>query len=166
MENLLSAEAANCSVGKHYKEEIAELMDCLDLTYHHHIKNLVTVYNNSKDNIRIGLERQMSSLTQACSSLDAKKDKEIFLLAHENLFLEPPPFKYDSFREFQASPEVCHQKILSELLSFFGQEMTQMKKITDDHVEILRKQSETLRQQIEVEEKKLLHIINSLSLAK
>ena len=119
MENVLSAEAANSSVGKHYKEEIAELMDCLDLTYHHHIKNLVTVYNNSKDNIRTGLERQMSSLTQACCSLDAKKDKDIFLLAHENLFLEPPPFKYDFYREFQSSPEVCHQNILSGLFIFF-----------------------------------------------
>ena len=44
--------------------------------------------------------------------------------------------------------------------------MNQKKKITDDQVEILRKKSETLRQQIEGEEKKLLHIINSLSLAK
>ena len=106
LENILSAEAANSSVGKHYKEEIAELMDCLDLTYHHHIKNLVTVYNNSKENIRTGLERQMSSLTQACSSLDAKKDKDIFLLTQGNLFYEPPPFKYDFYREFQASSEV------------------------------------------------------------
>lgn len=108
LENILSAEAANISVSKHYKEEIAELMDCLDLTYHHHIKNLVTVYNNSKDNIKTGLERQMASLTQVCNSLDAKKDKDIFLLAHENLFLEPPPFKYDFYREFQAGTEVCH----------------------------------------------------------
>lgn len=110
METILSAEAANSSVSRYYKEEIAELMDGLDLTYHHHIKNLVTVYNNSKDNIRTGLERQMSSLTQVCCSLDAKKDKDIFLLGHSNLFLEPPPFKYDFFREFQAAPEVCQQQ--------------------------------------------------------
>ena len=108
----MSAEAANISVSKHYKEEIAELMDCLDLTYHHHIKNLVTVYNNSKETIRNGLERQMSSLTQVCCSLDAKKDKDTFLQAQWNLFLEPPPFKYDFFREFQAAPEVCQENIL------------------------------------------------------
>lgn len=168
MENVLSAEAANSSVGKHYKEEIAELMDCLDLTYHHHIKNLVTVYNTAKDNIRTGLERQMTHLTQACSSLDAKKDKEIFLVNHESLFLEPQPFKYDFYREFQAGPEVRQQNIFYQqiLSSSFYQEMNQKKKITDDQVEILRKKSETLRQQIEGEEKKLLHIINSLSLAK
>ena len=44
--------------------------------------------------------------------------------------------------------------------------MDQIKKITDEHIETLREKSEALRQQIEVEEKKLLHIINSLSLAK
>ena len=44
--------------------------------------------------------------------------------------------------------------------------MDLMKKITDGHVESLRKKSEALQQQIEGEEKKLLHIINSLSLAK
>ena len=49
---------------------------------------------------------------------------------------------------------------------FLYQEMNQKKKITDDHVEILRKKSETLRQEIEREEKKLLNIITSLSLAK
>ena len=112
LENILSAEAANSSVSKHYKEELAELMDCLDLTYHHHIKNLVTVYSNCKDNLRTGLERQISSLTQVCSSLDAKKDKEIFLHDHENLFLEPPPFKYEFHREFQAATEVRHQNVL------------------------------------------------------
>ena len=119
LENILSAEAANCSVSKHYKEEIAELMDCLDLTYHHHIKNLVIVYNSCKDNIRTGLERQMSSLSQVCSTLDAKKDKDIFLLTHESLFLEPPPFKYDFFREFQSGTEVRQQNILSQICIIF-----------------------------------------------
>lgn len=41
-----------------------------------------------------------------------------------------------------------------------------MKKITDEHVGRLTEKSETLRKQIEGEEKKLLNIINSLSLAK
>ena len=128
LENILSAEAANSSVGKHYKEEIAELMDCLDLTYHHHIKNLVTVYNNSKDNIRTGLDRQMSSLTQVCSSLDAKKDKDIFLQAHGNLFLEPQPFKYEFNREFQASTEVCHQNFFPKILSSFLRKWIKLRK--------------------------------------
>ena len=44
--------------------------------------------------------------------------------------------------------------------------MNEIKRTTDENVQILRQQSETVRQQIEVEEKKLLQIINSVSLAK
>jgi len=150
LDHVLSAEAANMSVSKHYREEIPELMNCLDLTYHHHIKNLVTVYNNYKESMKTNTEQQMVDLSQACSTLDARRDKENFFQAHEYLFSEPPPFKYDFNREFTSSPE----------------EMTQMKRTTNQHVDILRQKSEELKEQIEKEEKKLLHIINTLSLAK
>ena len=44
--------------------------------------------------------------------------------------------------------------------------MNELKITTDENVQILRQQSESIRQQIEAEEKRLLHIINSVSLAK
>lgn len=108
LDHVLSAEAASKSVSKHYTEEIPELMDCLDLTYHHHIKNLVTVYNNYRETMKVGLERHMCDLAQACTSLDARRDKEQFLQVHESLFTEPAPFKYELNREFQSSAEVIN----------------------------------------------------------
>lgn len=44
--------------------------------------------------------------------------------------------------------------------------MNQIKRTIDENIDNLRQKSEHLKQQIEVEEKKLLQIINSLSLAK
>merc|ERR1719471_1178245 len=148
--HILSAEAANKSVSKHYKEEMQELMDCMDLTYHHHVKNLVTVYNSHREDMKTAMVRHMMELTKACENLDARRDKNQFFQDHLNLFTEPAPFKYEDIREYQSPLE----------------KMNELKITTDENVQILRQQSESIRQQIEAEEKRLLHIINSVSLAK
>ena len=81
-------------------------MDCLDLTYHHHVKNLVTVYNSHRQDMKTAMDRHILDLSKACDSLDARRDKEHFLKNNANLFTEPTPFKYEVIREFQSTLEV------------------------------------------------------------
>ena len=79
----------------------------MDLTYHHHVKNLVTVYNSHREDMKTAMVRHMMELTKACESLDARRDKNQFFQDHLNLFTEPAPFKYEDIREYQSPLEVC-----------------------------------------------------------
>merc|ERR1719410_2116679 len=61
LEQVLSLEAANESVSKNYRIEVAELMDCMDLSYHHHMKHLVEAYTAAQQVVASTSEQHLLS---------------------------------------------------------------------------------------------------------
>ena len=104
MNHILSQEAANESVKKYYRDEMSELMDCLDLSYHHHLSNIVKTYNNSSELIVTKIQENINNMTTACENLNARDDKQHFLESQAPLFAEP--FNFEFHKQFQSEPEV------------------------------------------------------------
>ena len=107
MSHVLSLEAANESVGKNYRTEISDLMDCLDLSYHHHIKHLVAVYTTTRETMVANIQQHDTSLGSVTNNLNARSDKQTFLQAQPAFNHEPEPFSHEALtKQFQSSQEV------------------------------------------------------------
>ena len=107
MNHILSQEAANESVRKYFRDEMSELMDCLDLSYHHHLTNIVKTYNSSSELMITKIKENIQGMTTACSNLNARDDKQHFLDSQAGLFAEPEHFNFEFHNQFQSEPEVC-----------------------------------------------------------
>ena len=99
-------EAANKSVIQHCTEEISDLLDCLELTYHHHLKNMVGFYNNSHQYIMCEQQKLVNALESASNNLNARDDKVQFLKTHAPRILDNDPFQKEFSSEFRTAPEV------------------------------------------------------------
>ena len=86
--------------------QVAELMDCMDLSYHHHMKHLVEAYTAAQQVVASTSEQHLLSLHSACSNLNARSDKQQFLQTQPAFAVEPELFKADINRQFQSLPEV------------------------------------------------------------
>ena len=106
LEQVLSLEAAKERVSKNHGMEVAELMDCMDLSYHHHMKHLVEAYTAAQQVVASTSEQHLLSLHSACSNLNARSDKQQFLQTQPAFAVEPELFKADINRQFQSLPEV------------------------------------------------------------
>ena len=72
LSHTLAMEAANESVSKNYRSEISDLMDCLDLSYHHHMKHLVTVYSEARATMVSNIQQHDTSLGSVTNNLNAR----------------------------------------------------------------------------------------------
>ena len=72
LSHTLALEAANESVSKNYRSEISDLMDCLDLSYHHHMKHLVAVYSEARATMVSNIQQHDTSLGSVTNNLNAR----------------------------------------------------------------------------------------------
>ena len=72
LSHTLALEAANESVEKNYRTEVRDLMDCLDLSYHHHLKHLVAVYTKARSIMVSNIQQHDTSLESATNNLNAR----------------------------------------------------------------------------------------------
>ena len=49
-------------------------MDCLDLSYHHHIKHLVAVYSEARATMVSNIQQHDTSLDSVTNSLNARSE--------------------------------------------------------------------------------------------
>lgn len=57
-----------------YRTEISDLMDCLDLSYHHHIKHLVAVYSEARATMVSNIQQHDTSLDSVTNNLNARSE--------------------------------------------------------------------------------------------
>ena len=97
-----------------FSEEIADLLDCSDLTYHHHLKNLVSVYNAAQQHIMCETQKMVNVMESAANSLNARGDKADFLRTNAPPVPEHSPFQREFNSDFRCGPEVG--KLMCQLL--------------------------------------------------
>ena len=93
-------------------------MDCMDLSYHHHMKHLVEAYTAAQQVVASTSEQHLLSLHSACSNLNARSDKQQFLQTQPAFAVEPELFKADINRQFQSLPEVQYILLWFYLYSY------------------------------------------------
>ena len=85
---------------------MADLLDCCDLTYHHHLKNMVSLYNNAQQHIMCDQQRMVNVMESAANSLNARADKVDFLRTNAPSVPDNSPFHREFNSEFRCGPEV------------------------------------------------------------
>ena len=81
-------------------------MNCLDLSYHHHVKNMINTYKSAQQMMISNSQKHINNMDSACNSLHAVWDKQHFLQKQASLFEEPEKFPITTNDEFKSTPEV------------------------------------------------------------
>ena len=64
----LATVAANNSLGKYYRDDLSDLLDCLDLTYHHKLRGLVSLYTSAIQHL-VSAQQQHTADIQVCKEV-------------------------------------------------------------------------------------------------
>ena len=72
IEYVLCIEAANAALKKYYKDDVSGLMDCMDLGFHHLLKNLLKIRTSAIDNLKASEQEDMEVMDLALGSLDSR----------------------------------------------------------------------------------------------
>jgi len=143
-EYILSVEATNAALKKYYKDDISDLIDCMDLGFHHRLKNMLQMRSSAIENIISSEREDIEVMEQALGSLDSRRDKANFLESHAVTFSPPDMFELKTNKSLEPSPE----------------EMDTQKRSIQDKIEKLRGLSEYTAKVIEDDEAELLLIFN------
>ena len=69
---ILCTEAANAAIKKYYKDDLSDLMDCMDLGFHHLLKNILKMRTSAIRNTIASEQEDMEVMAMALGSLDSR----------------------------------------------------------------------------------------------
>jgi len=105
LEYVLSTEAANAAIRKYYKDDLSDLMNCMDLGFHHLLKNVLNMRTSVIENLINSEQEDIDVMAMALGSLDSRRDKEKFLENHAMMFSLPALFEMKTVKSLQPNPE-------------------------------------------------------------
>ena len=137
LEYILSTEAANAAIRKYYKDDLSDLMNCMDLGFHHMLKNVLKMRTSVIENLINSEQEDMDVMAMALGSLDSRyyenriqsfiyfyrKDKEKFLESHAMVFSLPAMFEMKTVKSLQANPEVSKSAYVTLFVVYKNREL-------------------------------------------
>eukprot|EP00090_Calanus_glacialis_P007630 TRINITY_DN16073_c0_g1_i10.p1 TRINITY_DN16073_c0_g1~~TRINITY_DN16073_c0_g1_i10.p1 ORF type:complete len:884 (-),score=266.77 TRINITY_DN16073_c0_g1_i10:79-2730(-) len=141
LEYVLCTEAANAAIKKYYKDDLSDLMDCMDLGFHHLLTNVLKMRTSALENLIASKQEDMDVMAMALGSLDSRKDKTKFLENHSYVFSLPPMFELRTSKPLQSGPEdmdVLKGKIQERIVKLRDLSDYTAKVIEDAEAELLQ----------------------------
>jgi len=141
LEYVLCTEAANAAIKKYYKDDLSDLMDCMDLGFHHLLRNVLKMRTSAIENLIASEQEDMDVMAMALGSLDSRKDKTKFLEKHSDVFSLPPIFELKTSKPLQSNPEdmdVIKGKIQERIVKLRDLSDYTAKVIEDAEAELLQ----------------------------
>ena len=83
LEYVLSTEAANAAIRKYYKDDLSDLMNCMDLGFHHLLKNVLNMRTSVIENLINSEQEDIDVMAMALGSLDSRYSKTQFCLSSQ-----------------------------------------------------------------------------------
>jgi len=141
MEYILCTEGANAAMKKYYKEDLSDMMDCMDLGFHHLLKNIMKMRTSAIENLIMSGQEDAEVMDMALASLDARKDKLRFLENHPHVFSQPAIFELKTSKSLQSNPEemdLLKRKIQERIVKLRDLSAYTAKVIEDSEAELLQ----------------------------
>ncbi|CAG0892490.1 unnamed protein product, partial [Cyprideis torosa] len=117
---LLSLEVANESLQKYYVVDLPDLIDCMDIGFHHSVSNSLRIHLSAEDCLRLSKGAQLDSLKQLLGAMDARKDRQRFLDSFHTTFMMPKKFEFQGPKGDDPDRLSTMDIVKDELITHFG----------------------------------------------
>ncbi|XP_014259247.1 SLIT-ROBO Rho GTPase-activating protein 1-like [Cimex lectularius] len=148
-EYVLCIEASNATLHKYYVDDLSDLIDCMDLGFHHCISRALLMHVTCEEGRQKSIQANMDSLNAVISGLDSRLDKQRFLEFNHTAFMIPKKLEFLGKKD-EAEPEL--QKLLS---ADMGIRLAQM----ESRINTVRAQSDEVWKTLETAEGSLLQML-------
>ncbi|XP_014277540.1 SLIT-ROBO Rho GTPase-activating protein 1 isoform X1 [Halyomorpha halys] len=148
-EYILCIEASNATLHKYYVDDLSDLIDCMDLGFHHCISRALLMHVTSEEGRQKSIQSNIDTLNSALSGLDSRLDKQRFLEFNHTSFMIPKKLEFQGKKE-DAEPEF--QKLL---YADMGIRLSQM----ETRINTVRAQNDEIWKTLETAEGSLLQIL-------
>uniref|UniRef100_A0A0A9YLU2 SLIT-ROBO Rho GTPase-activating protein 1 n=1 Tax=Lygus hesperus TaxID=30085 RepID=A0A0A9YLU2_LYGHE len=148
-EYVLCIEASNATLHKYYVDDLSDLIDCMDLGFHHCISRALLMHVTSEEGRAKSIQANIDTLNSVLSGLDSRLDKQRFLEYNHNAFMIPKKLEFQGNKD-EAEPEL--QKLLC---ADMGIRLKQL----ETRIETVRAQSDEVWKTLETAEGSLLQML-------
>ncbi|KAL1129740.1 hypothetical protein AAG570_012684 [Ranatra chinensis] len=151
IEYALCIEATNTTLHKYYVDDISDLIDCMDLGFHHCMSRALLMHITSEEGRQRSIQSSIDSLNAAIAGLDSRLDKQRFLEFNHTAFMIPKKL------EFQGKKDEVKPELKKLLFADMGIRLYQMK----NRIDSIRAESDEVWKTLETAEGTLLQMLTS-----
>lgn len=105
---MLCIEASNATLHKYYVDDLSDLIDCMDLGFHHCISRALLMHVTSEEGRAKSIQANIDSLNSVLSGLDSRLDKQRFLEYNHNAFMIPKKLEFLGNKDEVSSKDKEH----------------------------------------------------------
>ncbi|KAK9497370.1 hypothetical protein O3M35_004702 [Rhynocoris fuscipes] len=148
-EYMFCIEASNATLHKYYVDDLSDLIDCMDLGFHHCISRALMTHITADEGRRASMLASSESLLATITALDSRLDKQRFLEYNHTPFMIPKKLEFVGSKD-DAEPEL--QKLLC---ADMGTRLSQL----ESRISTVRAQSDEVWKTLETAEGTLLQML-------
>jgi SLIT-ROBO Rho GTPase activating protein len=147
-EYILSIDSANACINKFCKEDVGDLVDCMDFGFHASVAKCIYMYLSGQENIKRSRQMTVDNLSRSIGDLDSNADK--------NNYLDYFSFVFNIQKKFQFEPHKGDEVSQVNAQSLIRYEMEKRFEQLDNRLKTLKTENDEIFKTIEATEQSLL----------
>ncbi|XP_065332700.1 SLIT-ROBO Rho GTPase-activating protein 1-like isoform X2 [Cloeon dipterum] len=154
-EYVLCLEASNTTVHKYFVDDLSDIIDCMDLGFHHCISGAMMTHVAAEEGRQQSVQAGLDQMAATVAALDSRLDKQRFLESNHTAFMIPKKFEVQGSR---TDEEVTMDlEITKSLKDELESRLCQLQ----NRITSLRTESEEVWKTMETAERSLLDMLTA-----
>ncbi|XP_059475420.1 SLIT-ROBO Rho GTPase-activating protein 1-like isoform X2 [Neocloeon triangulifer] len=154
-EYVLCLEASNTTVHKYFVDDLSDLIDCMDLGFHHCISGAMMAHVAAEEGRQQSVQAGLDQMAATVAALDSRLDKQRFLESNHTAFMIPKKFEVQGTRTEEEV--VMDVNITMSLKDELESRLCQLQ----NRITSLRTESEEVWKTMETAERSLLDMLTA-----